>query len=95
MTSKWSISSHELENIASETLKSIKLNQDLEFWKADPTHGPVEPIFKQKEEPERKEQNEREPNQEAEFQQYGLIPGTDIMWDFLHDEPVDMVTYDM
>ena len=95
MASKWSISSHELESISSETLKSIKLNHDLEFWKADPTHGPVEPIFKRKEELERKEQNKREPNQEAEFQQYGMIPGTDIMWDFLHDEPVDMVTYDM
>ena len=97
MASEWSTASHKLENIASETLKSVKANRDLTFWKADPTHGPGEQIFKRKGEPdeERTEQNEREKHEEPEFQHYGLIPGTDIMWDFLHDEPVDMVTYDI
>ena len=100
MASEWSYSCQQLENMANKTVKSVKGQDDLTFWADDPSHGAGNKLFKQKDEPDKErtdvtEQNDPEPQGEAEFQRYALIPGTEIMWDYIRDEPVDMVTYDI
>ena len=105
MATKWSESTERLASIATATIKSVKEEKNLPFWKhCKPdekldiyqTTEPM-PTGKQKATaenlpgPSRKPPGDPSPSNEPQF---GLVPGTQILWDFVNNEPVDMIVYE-
>ena len=98
MAIKWSDSTETLASIATSTVKSVKEQEDLVFWKDCKLdekldiYQDTEPVMQVKREPVSTENlpgTSRDPPP-----RFGLVPGTQILWDFVNNEPVDMVIYE-
>ena len=97
MASVWSAACKKLAKLAHKTIKSVKIQDDLDFWTADPTHATQTDLYQSKE-PEQTQDEPTVPARAQEnpvVQQYAYIDGTDILWDFINNEPVDYVVHDI
>lgn len=105
MATSWEFACEKLANLARKIIKSVKIQDDLDFWTPDPTHATQTDLFRSKEaekKPEKKQEKKPmapiapPPVQEEQEvqQQYGYIEGTGILWDYINNEPVDLVVYE-
>lgn len=105
MATKWSESTERLASIATATIKSVKEEGNLPFWKhykpdekldIYQTTEPV-PTGKKQKVPATAENvpgTSHQPPGPSNEPQFGLVPGTQILWDFVNNEPVDMIVYE-
>ena len=103
MASEWSASTKKLASIATSTMKSVKEQEDLDFWKdckfdekLDIFQSPEPMMPAKKEVTDAAKNPPREPPAQNEYDepQIAFVPGTQILWDFVNNEPVDMVVYE-
>ena len=104
MAFKWSASTKKLASIADSTMKSVKEQEDIEFWKdckLDDNldifqHTEPEMPAKKLQATDTRETLPREPPAQIEYNEprIDFVPGTQILWDFVNNEPVDMVVYE-